>query len=154
MTVLPYLGKLLLQIRTRVDRVIRNKLPYCNLKIVFQTECKLIIFLHSKIPVCIPVFLRSVIAQKFKCGGRNATYCGKTKRHIKVRMSEHIRISALTGKNVQVDNNHSSGFDDFPILASNSNDFNDTLMESFLINRDHPPLNKSRHLLPLQLFDD
>ena len=154
MTVLPYLGKLLLQIRTRVDRVIRNKLPYCNLKIAFQTKCKLIIFLHSKIPVCIPVFLRSVIAQKFKCGGCNATYCGKTKRHIKVRMSEHIRISALTGKNVQVDNNHSSGFDDFPILASNSNDFNVTLMESFLINRDHPPLNKSRHLLPLQLFDD
>ena len=154
MTVLPYLGKLLLQIRTRVDRVIRNKLPYCNLKIVFQTKCKLIIFLHSKIPVCIPVFLRSVIAQKFKCRGCNATYCGKTKCHIKVRMSEHIRISALTGKNVQVDNNHSSGFDDFPILASNSNDFNVTLMESFLINRDHPPLNKSRHLLPLQLFDD
>ena len=44
MTVLPYLGKLSLLIRTIVDRVIRNKLHYCNLKIVFQTKCKLIIF--------------------------------------------------------------------------------------------------------------
>ena len=50
--------------------------------------------------------------------------------------------------------NHSSGFDDFSILASNNNDFKVTLMESLLINRDHPPLNKNRHSLPLELFDD
>ena len=49
---------------------------------------------------------------------------------------------------------HSSGFDDFSILASSNNDFKVTLMESLLINRDHPPLNKNRHSLPLELFDD
>ena len=47
---------------------------------------------------------------------------------------------------------HSPGFDDFSILASNNNDFKVTLMESLLINRDHPPLNKSRHSLPLELL--
>ena len=49
MIVLPYLGKLSLQIRTRINHVMRNKLPHCNLRIVFQTKCKLINFSHSKI---------------------------------------------------------------------------------------------------------
>ena len=104
-----------------------------------------------------PVFLRSGIVYKFRCGGCNATYYGKTRRHFKVRMCEHVGVSALTGKRVNGDNdsaNHLSGFDDFSILASNNNDFKVTLMESLLINRDHPPLNKSRHSLPLEIFDD
>ena len=50
--------------------------------------------------------------------------------------------------------NHSSGFEKFSILAVNNNDFTLTLMESFSINRDHLPLNKNRHSLPLELFDD
>ena len=80
-------------------------------------------------------------------------------------MCEHLGVSALTGKRVKGNNdsaikerqlfcNYSSGFDDFSILASNNNDFKVTLMESLLINRDHPALNKNRHLLPLKLFDD
>ena len=85
--------------------------------------------------------------------------------HFKVRICEHLGVSALTGKSVKGDNgstvkehhlfcNHSSGFDDFFILAKSNNDFKATLMESLLINRDHPPLNKNRHSLPLELFDD
>ena len=72
---------------------------------------------------------------------------------------------ALTEKRVKGDNdsaikehplfcNHSSGFDDFSILASNNNDFKVTLMESLLINRDHTPLNKNRVSLPLKLLDN
>ena len=113
----------------------------------------------------VPVFLRSGIVYKFKYGGCNATYDGKTKRHFKVRMCEHFGVSALIGKTVKGDNDsgikehhlfcdHSSGFDDFSILASNNNDFKVTLMESPLVNRDHPPLNKNRHTLHLELFDD
>ena len=109
--------------------------------------------------------LRSGLVYKFKCGCCNATYYGKTKRHFKVRMCEHLGVSTLIGKRVKGDNDsaikehnlfcsHSSGFDDFPILASNNNDLKVTLMESLLINRGHPPLNNNRHLLPLELFDD
>ena len=49
----------------------------------------------------IPVFLRSGIVYKFKCGGCNSNYHGKTKRHFKVRMREHFGISALIGKKVK-----------------------------------------------------
>ena len=40
---------------------------------------------------------------KFQCDGSIVTYYGKTKRHFKVRMCEHMEISALTGKNVKGD---------------------------------------------------
>ena len=93
-----------------------------------------------------PVFLRSGIAYKFKCGSCNGTYYGKTKRHFKVRMCEQLGVSALTGNRVKGDNNsaikkhhlfcnHSSGFDDFFIVASNNNEFKVSLMKSLLINR-------------------
>ena len=154
---LPYLGKLSLQIRTRTNRIMKNKLPYCNIRFFFQSRCKISNFFtfKDKIP--------SVIVYKFQCGSCNATYYGKTKRHFKVRMWEHFGISALTGKRVKGDDdsaikehllfcNHTPDFEDFSILATNNNDFKVTLMESLLINRDHPPLNKNKESLSLELF--
>ena len=66
---LPYLGKLSLQMRTRINRIMKNKLPYCNVQFVFQTKDK------------IPSALCSDIVYKFQCGSCNATYYGKTKHH-------------------------------------------------------------------------
>ena len=136
--VLPYSGKLLLQICTRINHVMKNSVSHCNFRIVFQSKCKLINFFTFKDKI--PIFLRSGIVYKFKCGGCNATYNGKTKRHFKVRICEHLGVSALTGKRAKGNNdsaikehlfcNHSSGFDDFSILASNNNDFKVTVMES------------------------
>ena len=83
MIVLPYLGKLSFQIRTRVNRVMRNKLPHRNLRIAFQSKCKLINFFTFKGKI--PVFLRSRIVYK-------------------VRMCEQLGVSALTGKRVKGDN--------------------------------------------------
>ena len=108
-------------------------------------------------------FLRSGIVYNFQCGSCNATYYGKTKRQFKIRMCEHLGISALIGKRVKGNDdsaikehllfcNHTPEFEDFSILASHNNDFKFTLMESFLINRDHPPLNKNKQSLPLELF--
>ena len=135
----------------------KNKVPNCNFRIVFQSKCKLISFFTFKNKTSI--FLRSGIVYEFKRGGYNATYYGKTKGHFKVRMCERLGVSALTWKRVKGGNNsvvkehhlfgnHSSGFDGFSILASNNNGFKVTLMESLLIKRDHPPLNKNRHSLP------
>ena len=139
MIVLPYLGKLSLQICTRINPVMKNKFPHCNFRIVSQSKYKLIDFFTFKDKI--PVFLRSGIIYKFKCGGCNATYYGKTKGYFKVRISEHLEISDFTGKRVKGDNdsaiienhlfcNHSSGFDNFSILARNNYDFKATLMDS------------------------
>ena len=93
--------------------------------------------------VKIPVFIRSAIVYKFKRGDCNATYCGKTKHHFKVRIWKYLGVSALTGKRVKEDNNsaikkhhlscnHSSGFEDLTILASSNNGLKITLMIVFL----------------------
>ena len=34
----PYLRKLSLQIRTKINRIMKNKLPYCNVRFAFQTK--------------------------------------------------------------------------------------------------------------------
>ena len=79
-------------------------------------------------------------------------------------MCEHLGISALTGKRAKGNDdsvikehltfcNHTLDFEDFSILAANNNDFKVTLMESLLINRDHPPLDKNKQSLSLELSD-
>ena len=53
MIALSYLGKLSLQIRTRINRVMKIQLSHCNFRIVFQSKYKLINFftLEDKIPI-------------------------------------------------------------------------------------------------------
>ena len=155
---LPYFGKLSLQIRTRINCIMKNKLPYCNVQFVFQTKCKISNFFTFKDKIL--SVLHSRIVYKFQCGSCNATYYGKTKRHFKVRMCEHLRISALSGERVDsaikehlLFCNLTPDFEDFSIRATNNNDFKVTLMESLLISRDQPPLNKNKQSLPLELFD-
>ena len=46
----------------------------------------------------LPKMLPSGLVYQYKCGGCNATYYGKTKRHFKVRICEHLGISHLTGQ--------------------------------------------------------
>ena len=53
----------------------------------------------------LPKVLLSGLVYKYACGGSNATYYGKNKRHFKVRICEHLSISYLTGKKAKIDNN-------------------------------------------------
>ena len=135
----------------------------CNLKIVFTSPVRVKTFLTFKDLLTKMLFLGLVY--KYKCGGCNAIYYGKTKRHFKVRICEHLGISHLTEKKVKIDNNkltaiqehllccnYSPSFEDFSILTRESNDFKLKIMESLLIARDKPILNKADSSLPLELF--
>ena len=101
----------------------------------------------------------SGLVYQYKCGGCNATYYVKTKRHFKAWICEHLGISHLTGKKVKTDNkklttiqeyllccNYFPFFQDFSILTRESNDFKLKIMESLLIARDKPILNKAKFL--------
>ena len=94
------LGKLSLQIRTRINCIMENVFPYCNIRFVLQTKYKISNFFTLKVKV--PLFLLPGIVCKFQCGGYNGIYYGKIKRHLKVRMREHLGILAFTGKRVKV----------------------------------------------------
>ena len=112
---LPYLGKFSLQIRTRINRIMRNKLPHCNIR--SQTKCKISNFFTFTDKI--PSFLRSGIVYKFQCGRCNATYYGKTKsefentweflhslgKELKVMMIpplKNIFYSAITHLNLKI----------------------------------------------------
>ena len=109
--------------------------------------------------------LLSGLVYKYKCGGCNATYYGKTKHHFKVWICEHLGISHLTGKKVKIDNNKlmafqehllccncSLSYENFSILTRKSNYFKLKIMESPLIACDKPCLNKADSSLHLELF--
>ena len=109
--------------------------------------------------------LLSGLVYQYKCGGCNATYYGKTKRHFKLRICEHLDISHLIGKKVKIDTNkltaiqehllccnYSPSFKDFSILTRESNYSKLKIMESLLIARDKSILNKADSSLPLELF--
>lgn len=55
----------------------------------------------SKVETTKIYFVNSCYKQ-LKGNSCNATYCGKIKPHFKVRMSEHLGISALAGKRVKL----------------------------------------------------
>ena len=68
----------------------------------------------------LPKMLLSGLAYKYKCGGCNATYNGKTKRHFKVRICEHLGISHLTGKKVKIDNNKLTAIQEYLLCCNYS----------------------------------
>ena len=75
----------------------------CNLKNLIKSPVKVKSFFTFKDKL--PKMLLAGLVYKYKCGGHNATYYGKTKCPFKIRISEHLGTSHLTGKKVKIDNN-------------------------------------------------
>ena len=158
-----FLGRTSFQIRKKLQKLFSDKLTSCNLKIVFTSPVRVKSFFTFKDKS--PKMLLSGLVYKYKCGGCNATYYGKTKRYFKTWICEHLGISHLTGEEVKIDNNklsaiqvhllccnYAPAFEDFSILTRESNDFKLKIMESLLIAGDKSVLNKADSSLPLELF--
>ena len=94
MIVSPYWVNVHTRIKFLLESIVQWKINFPNA--ILELYSRLIAsWLISTFKYKIPVFLGSGIAHKIKCGGCNAAYYGKTKRHFKVRMCEHHRVSAL-----------------------------------------------------------
>ena len=159
--ILPYLGSLSLNLKQNIHSYFTRTLPSCNLKIILKSTNRLSSFFRFK--DVIPREMRSHLVYKFSCGSCNATYYGKTERHLNVRSGEHIGKSPLTGKKVACKtsavsdhilfhDNLESDFSDFKILCHENNTFKLSIRESILIYRDSPELNKNVASIPLLLF--
>ena len=161
--VLPYLGKVSLDLRARPKRTIERNSPFCKLKIIFRSKCRpntLIRFKDS-----LEKKIRSGIIYRYTCSNCTVTYYRKTFRHFYTRAAEHIGISNFTGKRLKnVMQSAISGhllqlcnctinFDHFDILAAESNKFKLLLRESLLIKLDKLILNRTIKLFPLELLD-
>ena len=160
--VLPFLGDLSLQTRTKLQKVFKRTLRSCKIQFVFKSQRKLSNVFRFKDRL--PFDLISCVVYKFQCGRCNSSYYGETDRHLKVRSGEHIGISPLTFNKIKPSDessvrdhlllcNHSPSFEDFTILAHGTNKFSLEIKESLLIKRDKPVLNKNISSAPLYLFD-
>ena len=160
--VLPFLGPLSFEIRSRLQKCLKNYIPYCSLKVVYQSKSRISNLLHFKDVV--NTKLSSHIVYKFICSCCNATYYGQTQRHFFVRASEHLGITPLTGKFIKTPkksanfdhmllDGHKASFDNFSILLKENNTFRLQLKESLLISRDKPILNRNIYSFLLELFD-
>ena len=159
--ILPFLGHLSFETRNRLNSCIRNQLPFCSLRIAFQSKTRLSSLFKFK--ESIPKYFRSHLIYKFSCSCSNATYYGETGRHLFVRASEHLGITPLTQKRVKNSKKsaimdhillegHNATYNDFLILISENNQFKLHLKESLLIKRDKPELNRNIYTHPLELF--
>ena len=159
---LPYLGNISLIARTNLQKTARDFLPFAKLHVCFKIPTRLSSQFNFKDKISNEI--RSLVSYKFQCSSCNTTYIGKTKRHFKVRVSEHMGVSPLTGKVLKSNNSSTAvrdhmlvcdtkvSYDDFSIIANSSNDFRLKIQESLLIKRDNPHLNKATESLPLILF--
>ena len=132
-------------------------LPQCKINIIFKSNNRLSSLFSFK--DIIPNNLRSNLVYKFSCGDCNVTYYGKTERHLKVRASEHLGFTPLTGKRVTnlkpsaisdhlLLTGHHGDYDNFTVLSHDANGFKLLIKESILISRDSPILNKNISSIP------
>ena len=101
--VLPYLGIISLQTRTKLQEALKGVLNCCKLGIVFKCQTRLSNSFRYKDPI--PKDLISGVVYKFQCGLCNESYYGESIRHLDIRSVEHIGVSPLTGKKVKPSNN-------------------------------------------------
>ena len=79
--------------------------------------------------------------------------CVNTWRFLHSLGKELKVIMIIPLKNIFFFFNHVPDFEDLSIFATKNNDFEIMLMQSLLTKRDHPPLNKNKQSLTLELFD-
>ena len=91
--VLPFLGDLSLQTRTKLQKVLKRTLSCAKIQIMFKNQINLSKVFRFKDRL--PYDLMSCVTYKFQCGRCNAFYYGETDRHLKVRSGEHIGISPI-----------------------------------------------------------
>ena len=88
--VLPYLGPLSLQTKTKLRKSLKGILNCCKLQIVFKSQNKLAKAFRFKDRILKE--LTSGVVFKFQCGLCNESYYGKCVRLLNVRIGEHIEI--------------------------------------------------------------
>ena len=123
--VLPYLGPLSLETRTKLRKSLKGILNCCKLQIVLKSRNKLAKSFHFK--VCILKELTSGVIYKFHCGLCNESYYDECEGYLNVGTGEHIGIPPLARKKVKPKGsvisdhwlpcNHFPSFKNFSVLT-------------------------------------
>ena len=150
--VLPYTGKSSLDLRAHLRRTIEKNILSCKLNVVFKSTCRLGNLLRFN--ESIEKEILSEIVHCYTYSNCKVNYDRKLFWHIFTKASEHMATSDLIGKHIKnakdlrishhlLQCESPITFDDFDILASNSEKSKLFIKESLLIKRDKPVLNKT-----------
>ena len=94
----------------------------------------------------LPKELKSYVVYKFKCASCNACYIGETKRHFKIRVSEHLNTDkeSKVFQHLQENANCKTacGPNCFEIIDFASSSFRLKIKEAIHIGWEKPSLNK------------
>ena len=91
--VLQYLGKTSVDLRTRLERTIERNLPYCKLKVIFRSKCRLNTLFRFK--DSLEKRIRFGVVYRCTCSDCKVTY------YVYAGVTEHMGISDLTGKRLK-----------------------------------------------------
>ena len=136
--------------RNRPRNLNRKFHPNISLRVIFKTPQRISSFLPNK-DFLSPMH-RSSLVYKYKCGSCNATYIGKTSRHLQAGVDEHHGISSHTGHPIYSSlhssirehchqTNHTFHPDNFTILTTAHTNYELMIKESVLIHHNMPTLN-------------
>ena len=159
--VLPYLGSVSNKIKHGLKSLAKKYLTCSNIVVIFKSRSRLSSVLNFKDKL--PAYLLSGVVYKFTCSSCNATYVGKTKRHVRHRFAEHAGRSPLSGKLVKGQQSTTVRDhmlvcdtlvcdDNFEIVCRDSNNMDLKIKESLFIKKERPTLNVQGNSVPLRLF--
>ena len=162
--VLPYLGKLSLEIRSRLKKYVNKHISNVKLMVIFRSQRRLKSLFRFK--DSLPAQLQSFIVYKFTCGACNSSYVGKTDRHCHIRWCEHLKIQPFRGgvsksrkkpeavETHSTETGHQATYDNFEVIGreKSRNKFYLKVKESLLIKKLAPSLNDHESSIPLMLF--
>ena len=162
--VLPYLGKLSLEIRSRLKKYVSKHISNVKLMIIFRSQRRLKSLFRFK--DSLPERLQSFIVYRFTCGACNSSYVGKTDRHRHIRWCEHLKLQPFRGgpskskkkptavEQHTTDTGHEASYTDFEVIGKEKsrNTFYLKIKESLLIKKLAPSLNDHESSIPLSLF--
>ena len=125
-----FMGKISALVKSGLIRILHKPLHFCRVEIVSKTSKRLKNYFSFKDVVPEPV--HSCQIHSFICRSCNASYIGKTFKHMKVRVSKHQGVSSGTGKHLKgtfstsvrdhmLDCNHTVAWKHIEVLRRESN---------------------------------
>ena len=114
--------------------LISTAYPQVELKVIFRTTCRIADLFRYK--DCIPKRLKSYVVYGVYCTDCNASYIGKTKRHLSIRYNEHTDIRKPTAVTEHLSQtNHDVTFDKVKILDRGRTDNELLIKESSIVKK-------------------
>ena len=147
---IPFFGNESFTIRKDIKDLVKEYFPQVKLNIIFINTFK--VKNLFKVKDVLQDRTRSSVIYKFNCCRCDASYIGKTSRHLFTRISEHLGRSFRTNnillnppnsaiRDHSIEFDHSIKADNFKIINTATTDFDLSIKESILIKQMSPSLN-------------